>query len=80
MSREQMSRPSSSVPHQCFWVGGSMRFGNSICAGSYGASKGAKSAQKTNTMTNATPMAASGLRRARCGSEMEAADICFKSF
>ena len=44
-------------------------------AGSCGATQGANSAQSTNTATNMTPTAASGLWRARRGSEMATADM-----
>src|SRR5690349_12534613 len=75
MRREQMSRPSSSVPHQCDELGAWRRVGNSIWAGSCGASHGAKMAPMTKSMTSTTPIAASELWRARRGSEMAAVDI-----
>src|SRR5580658_9226499 len=64
MTRERMSRPSSSVPNQCADDGGSRRAGRLIEAGSCGAIQGANSAKITKTMTSATPAAASGLWRA----------------
>src|SRR6266404_9914946 len=73
--RERMSRPSSSVPHQCRAVGLCRRFGKSMCAGSCGAIQGAKIAEKTKMETRTTPMAASGLWRATRGSEMARVDM-----
>ena len=70
MSRERMSRPSSSDPQICSQEGGARRDARLMCAGSAGASQGAKIAQITNNETNTAPIAASGLRRARLGSEM----------
>src|SRR5437868_5119825 len=70
-----MSRPSSSVPHQCDELGGSRRVGKLIRAGSCAASQGAKMAPSTKSVTSTTPIAASGLRRATVGSEMVAVDI-----
>src|SRR5260221_13422933 len=64
ISRERMSRPSSSVPHQCCADGVCKRFGRSMCAGSCGAIQGAKIAENTKMETSTTPMAASGLWRA----------------
>src|SRR5579863_8920802 len=64
MMRERMSRPSSSVPNQCAWDGVSRRTGRLMAAGSCGAIQGANSAKITNTITNTTPIAASGLWRA----------------
>src|SRR5712692_6424561 len=75
MRRERMSRPSSSVPHQCCAEGVCKRFGRSMCAGSCGAIQGAKIAEKTKTDTNTTPTAANGLWRAMRGSEMARVDI-----
>ena len=69
-----MSRPSSSVPHQCADDGGERRVGRSIYAGSCGEIHGANIAQITKTMTNTAPVAASGLWRAARGSEMERVD------
>jgi hypothetical protein len=74
-----MSRPSSSVPHHWETPGGSSRLGRSICAGSCGASHGAKIAQSTKITTSTTPIAASGLWRATRGSEMAVVDIASKS-
>src|SRR6266446_6103218 len=73
--RERMSRPSSSVPHQCCAEGVCKRFGRSMCAGSCGAIHGAKMAEKTKIDTNTTPTAASGLWRATRWSEMATVDI-----
>lgn len=69
-----MSRPSSSVPHQCAVDGGERRDGKSICAGSWGAIHGANRAKRINTTTNTMPIAASGLCLAARGSEMETVD------
>src|SRR5258708_40356305 len=73
--RERMSRPSSSVPHQCCGDGVCRRFGRSMCAGSCGAIQGAKIAEKTKIDTNTTPTAANGLWRAIRGSEMARVDM-----
>src|ERR1700687_876210 len=73
--RERMSRPSSSVPHQCCAESDCKRFGRSMCAGSCGAIQGAKIAEKTKMVTKMTPTAASGLWRATRGSEMARADM-----
>src|SRR5216684_7877309 len=73
--RERMSRPSSSVPHQCCAEGVCKRFGKSMCAGSCGAIQGAKIAEKTKMDTNTTPTAANGLWRATRGSEMASVDM-----
>src|SRR5437763_17074111 len=70
MSRERMSRPSSSDPQICSAEGGANRVERSMCAGSAGAIQGAKIAQITKNVTNTAPMAASGLRRASRGSDM----------
>src|SRR5690348_10882398 len=75
MRRERMSRPTSSVPHQCAAEGDERRVGRSIRAGSCGATHGANRARITKNSTRTTPMAASGLCRARRGSEMAVADI-----
>src|SRR5437879_13552263 len=72
--RERMSRPSSSVPHQCCVEGVCKRFGRSMCAGSCGAIQGAKIAENTKMETSTTPMAASRLWRAMRGSEMAGVD------
>src|SRR5580692_988066 len=64
MTRERMSRPSSSVPNQGLWDGVSRRAGKLIAAGSCGAIQGANRAKITKIMTNTTPVAASGLWRA----------------
>src|SRR5207249_10424951 len=70
MTRERMSRPSSSVPNQCAVQGEESRVGSSMWAGSCGAIQGAKRAKITKITTNTTPMAANGLCRAARGSEM----------
>src|SRR6266567_8933642 len=70
MSRERMSRPSSSDPQICSSEGGDKRVARLMCAGSAGAIQGAKIAQTTKNVTNTAPIAASGLLRARRGSEM----------
>src|SRR5213080_3986263 len=70
MSRERMSRPSSSDPQICNSDGGASRLARLMCAGSAGAIQGAKIAQTTKNVTNTAPIAASGLLRARRGSEM----------
>src|ERR1700692_471270 len=75
MRRERMSRPSSSVPHQCCGEGVCKRFGRSMCAGSCGAIQGAKIAENTKMETNTTPTAANGLWRATRGSEMARVDM-----
>src|SRR6202521_6005126 len=75
MRRERMSRPSSSVPHQCCTEGVCKRFGRSMCAGSCGAIQGAKIAEKTKMDTSTTPTAANGLWRATRGSEMARMDM-----
>src|SRR5260221_8245675 len=68
MRRERMSRPSSSVPHQCCAEGVCKRFGRSMCAGSCGAINGAQIAEKTKMETSTTPTAAKGLWRGTGGS------------
>src|SRR6202051_1195987 len=73
--RDRMSRPSSSVPHQCCAEGVCKRFGRSIRAGSCGEIQGANTAEKIKIETNTTPTAASGLCRATRGSEMAKVDI-----
>src|SRR5450755_3613565 len=73
--RERMSRPSSSVPHQCWAEGVCSRLGRSMCAGSCGAIQGAKIAAKAKRTTRITPIAASGLCRATRGSEMARVDM-----
>src|SRR5947208_7617899 len=77
MSRERMSRPSSSDPQICSSEGGARRAARLMCAGSAGAIQGAKIAQITKNVTNTAPMAASGLRRARRGSEMAVVEMGF---
>src|SRR5467141_3856685 len=78
--RERMSRPSSSVPHQCWAEGVCNRFGKSMWAGSWGAIQGAKIAEKTKMDTNTTPTAAKGLWRAMRGSEMATVDIASRTY
>src|SRR5262249_17838489 len=73
-----MSRPSSSVPHQREGLGESRRSGRLIWAGSWGASQGAKIAQRTKMITNPTPAAANGLCRATRGRERDTAAIIKK--
>src|ERR1700731_4802438 len=75
MRRERMSRPSSSVPHQCCAEGVCKRFGRSMCAGSCGAIQGAKIAENTKMETSTTPTAAKGLWRATRGSEKARVDM-----
>ncbi len=77
MSRERMSRPSSSVPHQWATDGACKRAGKSMRAGSCGAIQGANKAEKTKMTTSTTPIAAKGLWRAARGNEMEAVDNGF---
>src|SRR5437763_16353237 len=64
MTRDRISRPSSSVPSQCADEGELSRVGSSIAAGSCGAIQGANSAKVMNTRTSTTPIAARGLWRA----------------
>src|SRR5271165_4350085 len=79
MMRERMSRPSSSVPNQCACDGESRRAGRLMAAGSCGAIHGANRAKITKTITNTTPVAASGLWRtfpaAQRRNEMAVVDI-----
>src|SRR5439155_2217250 len=77
MSRERMSRPSSSDPQICNSDGGASRLARLMCAGSWGAIQGAKIAQTTKNVTNTAPIAASGLLRARRGSEMAVVEMRF---
>src|SRR5207253_8623430 len=77
MSRERMSRPSSSDPQICNSDGGASRLARLMCAGSCGAIQGAKIAQTTKNVTNTAPIAASGLLRARRGSEMAVVEMGF---
>src|SRR4029077_10617977 len=80
IKRERMSRPSSSVPHQCCVEGVCKRFGRSMCAGSCGAIQGAKIAENTKTETSTTPTAANGLWRAVWGSEMARVDMASRAY
>src|SRR5579863_9702480 len=75
MMRERMSRPSSSEPQICAHDGGESRVARLIWAGSCGAIHGANTAQMVKKITNTTPIAASGLRRVRRGSEMAIAAL-----
>src|SRR5689334_15937213 len=63
MTRERMSRPSSSVPIQWAALGGCSRSGRSMLLGLCGAIHGANRAKITNTATSAMPIEASTLRR-----------------
>src|SRR5262249_5813296 len=63
MTRERMSRPSSSVPIQWAALGGWSRRGRSMLLGLCGAIHGANRAKITNTATSAMPTEASTLRR-----------------
>src|SRR5947209_6700886 len=63
ITREKMSRPSSSVPNQCAALGGCRREGRLMLLGFCGAIQGANSAKITNSATSATPAVASALRR-----------------
>src|SRR4051794_18105210 len=68
-----MSRPNSSEPHICRSEGGANRVAKLICAGSWGAIHGAKTANTIKQTTKTQPIAASGLRVAtRCS---ERADV-----
>src|SRR2546422_11320277 len=67
-----MSRPSSSVPHQCAEEGAANRVGRSMWAGSCGAIHGANRAEMTKITTNTRPVAARGLWRAVRRDEMAA--------
>src|SRR5438876_9383261 len=73
MTREKMSRPSSSEPKSWFQDGRARRVGRSICAESCGASQGAKIAQVTNSTTKTIPMAARGFFRRMRRNEMASA-------
>src|SRR5439155_11785140 len=75
--RERMSRPSSSDPQICNSDGGASRLARLMCAGSAGAIQGANTAQMTKKDTNTAPIAASGLLRARRGSEMAVVEMRF---
>src|SRR5438093_615215 len=70
MSLERMSRPNSSEPHICRSDGGASRVAKLICAGSWGAIQGAKTAKTIKQVTKTQPIAASGLRLASRGSEI----------
>src|SRR3989442_10499071 len=74
-----MSRPSSSVPHQCAEEGAANRVGRSMWAGSCGAIHGANRAEMTKITTNTRPVAARGLWRAVRRNEMAAGDIFSKT-
>src|SRR5260221_9250499 len=77
MTRKRMSRPSSAEPQICNSDGGARRVARLMCAGSAGAIQGAKTAQMTKKDTNTAPIAASGLLRARRGSEMAVVEMRF---
>src|SRR5215471_4313415 len=70
MSRERMSRPSSSVPYQWRGDGPASRLGKLISLGSCGASRGANSANIMKTNTSTVPSAANGFLRAATRNEM----------
>src|SRR5439155_25993625 len=74
MTRERMSRPSSSVPNQCAVEGEESRVGRSMCAGSCGSIQEVMTAKITKMTTNTPPTADNGLWRAARGSEMVIAD------
>src|SRR5579859_1298918 len=63
MTRERMSRPSSSVPNQCPALGGCNLEGRSMALGLCGAIHGPKSAKTTKITANTAPAVASALRR-----------------
>src|SRR5215471_9951802 len=63
MTRERISRPSSSVPNQWWPEGRKSRAESSIRAGSCGAIQGAKRAKMTKMEMRMTPAVARGLRR-----------------
>jgi len=69
-----MSRPNSSVPHQCAEDGRDRRVGRSMWAGSWGAIQGANKAKITKTRTSTTPIVASRLCLAARRNEMAAVD------
>ncbi len=70
MIREQMSRPSSSVPSQWVVEGGCRRWARSCAVGDCGASQGAKAATTTTrSRTMASPISAMGLARNRSQEE-----------
>src|SRR5262249_27594891 len=62
MTREKISRPSSSVPNQWAALGGCNREGRSTSLGFFGASQGANSAKITKIVTRTTPAVAKRLR------------------
>src|SRR5262249_10814039 len=78
MRRERMSRPSSSVPHQCIGEGGDKRVGGSRCAGSWGAIQGANKAKTTKIAINIAPIVARGFRRVASRNEIVAVDMLIK--
>src|SRR3954463_9285990 len=65
-----MSRPNSSEPHICRSEGGANRVAKLICAGSWGAIHGAKTANTIKQTTKTQPIAASGLRLASRGRDI----------
>ena len=60
--REKMSRPSSSVPNQCSWEGGSRRAVSVCPKGDWAVSQGARTAMTISASTTTRPATASGLR------------------
>ncbi len=65
-----MSRPNSSDPQISRSEGGASRLAKLICAGSWGAIHGAKTANTIKQTTNTQPIAARGLRLASRGNEI----------
>lgn len=65
-----MSRPNSSDPQIWRREGGARRVGKLICAGSWGAIQGAKTANTIKQTTKTQPIAASGFRLASRGNEI----------
>src|SRR5579859_5356286 len=74
MTRERMSRPSSSVPNQWTALGGCSLMGRSSSAGSLGAIHGANRAKKMKMATNTIPAAASRFRRPRVVAAVQVVD------
>src|SRR6266550_9535271 len=74
MRRERMSRPNSSVPHQCAEDGRDRRVGKSMWAGSWGAIQGANRAKITKMRTRTTPIVARRLWLAARRNEMAMVD------
>ena len=65
-----MSRPNSSDPHICRSDGGASLVARLICAGSWGAIQGAKTANTRKQATKTQPIAGSGFRLASRGSDI----------